>query len=136
LCIRCCSNHSTIGQADGQIVFASHLEHNPQLTQLTATEGGVSVQPDGMAVATSAAGTLYVIDNAASTITALDTTGWAAGTVFIGSPGGIGTLNLSSGAISPLTNGFGSPKGLLFVPAGDQGDGHGEHGDILGYLFG
>jgi len=126
---------ATIGQADGVVVFATHLDATPQLSQLTVTEGGVGVQPDGLTVATSDHGTLYVIDNAAGTITALDTTGWAAGTVFVGSPGGIGTLNLSTGVISPLANGFGSPKGLLFVPA-HEGDSGGEGGDILGGLLG
>lgn len=129
---------ATISQADGEVVFASHLGHSPQLTVLPVTDNKPGNVPpiDGLAVATSNSGTLYVVDGAAGTIQALDTTGWKAGTVFVGEPNDngnpiIGTLNLSTGVITPLGNAFQSPKGMLFVPAGDQGDGgHGGFGDV------
>jgi len=121
---------ATVSQADGEIVFASHLGHNPQLTVLPLTDNIAGNVPpiDGLAVATSNSGTLYVVDAAAGTIQALDTTGWAAGTVFVGEPSDngnpiVGTLNLSTGVITPLGNTFQSPKGLFFVPsAGSIGD--------------
>ncbi len=113
---------ATVSQADGEIVFA-HLGQTPQLTVLPLTDNKPGNVPpiDGLAVATSNSGTLYVVDAAAGTIQALDTTGWAAGTVFVGEPNDngnplIGTLNLSTGVITPLGNTFQSPKGLLFVP--------------------
>jgi hypothetical protein len=61
-------------------------------------------------------------------IQALDTSGWRAGTVFVGEPNDngnpiIGTLNLSTGVITPLGKSFRSPKGMLFVPVGEIGDG-------------
>jgi hypothetical protein len=97
---------------------------------------------DGLAVATADAGTLYVVDNTPGTITALDTTGWPKGTVFVGEPNDngnplIGTLNLSTGVITPLGNTFVNPKGILFVPArghgggggDDQGEDQGQGGD-------
>jgi hypothetical protein len=122
---------ATVSQADGEIVFASHLGHSPQLTVLPLTDNKAGNVPpiDGLAVATSNSGTLYVVDAAAGTIQALDTTGWAAGTVFVGEPSDngnpiIGTLNLSTGVITPLGNTFQSPKGLFFVPSG------GSTGDI------
>ena len=125
---------ATISQADGLIVFASHLSHAPQLSVLALTDNKPGNVPpiDGLAVATSNKGTLYVVDGAANTIQALDTTGWPAGTVFVGEPNDnsnpiIGTLNLSTGVITPLGNSFQSPKGMLFVPAG-QGDGRGGFG--------
>ncbi|MDA4127158.1 MAG: hypothetical protein OK452_08175 [Thaumarchaeota archaeon] len=131
---------ATIGQADGQIVFATRLGHNPHLKVLTITDNKPGNVPptDGLAVATSRHGTLYVVDASASKIYALDTTGWPAGTVFIGEPKDqgnpiVGTLNLFTGKITPLGNSFVSPKGLLFVPS-DEGDDHGEHGDAQGPL--
>jgi hypothetical protein len=96
---------------------------------------------DGFAVATSDHGTLYAVDAKASVIYALDTTWWAAGTVFVGEPSDqgnpiVGVLNLSTGVVTPLGNALVSPKGLLFVPAGGEGDNSGEGGGILGGLLG
>jgi hypothetical protein len=115
---------ATISQADGKIILASHLRFSPKLTVLSLTDNVAGNVPpiDGMAVATAGRGTLYVVDSKTGTITALDTRRWRAGTVFVGEPSDngnplIGTLNLSTGQISPLGNTFGSPKGLLFVPA-------------------
>lgn len=121
---------ATVSQADGEIVFASQVSHDPKLTMLALTDNKPGNVPpiDGLAVATSDHGTLYVVDAAAGTIQALDTSGWRAGTVFVGEPNDngnpiIGTLNLSTGVITPLGNGFQSPKGMLFVPAGEIDDG-------------
>lgn len=113
----------TISQADGQLVFAS-LPNAHRLTVLNVTDNKPGNVPplDGIAVATSDHGTLYVVDNKAGKIQALDTTGWPKGTVFVGEPNDnknplVGTLDLSTGKITPLDNKFQSPKGLLFVPA-------------------
>jgi len=129
---------ATISQADGEIVFASHLGHSPLLTVLPLTDNKAGNVPpiDGIAVATSNGGTLYVVDSGAGTIQALDTAGWKAGTAFVGEPNDngnplVGVLNLSTGAITPLGNTFLSPKGLLFVSAGDQGEGHGDLGGAV-----
>jgi len=116
----------TISQGDGQMIFASRVRSTPRLTVLNLTDNVAGNVPpiDGMAAATAGQGTLYVVDAKAGTITALNTSGWPAGTVFVGEPSDtgnplIGTLNLFTGAITPLGNTFVSPKGLLFVPAGD-----------------
>jgi hypothetical protein len=114
---------ATVGQGDGQIVFASHLgeDSTPKLTVLNLSDNTQATpQVDGLATATSDRGTLYVVDNKTGTIKALDTKGWPEGTVFVGSPNGLGTLDLSTGKITALSNAFGSPKGLLFVPASDD----------------
>ena len=117
---------ATIGQADGQLVFAT-LQSTPSLSILTLTDNVPGNVPptDGLAVATSDHGTLYVVETSLGSILALDTTGLPAGTVFIGEPKDngnpiVGTLDLASGKISPLGNTFNSPKGLLFVPAPTQ----------------
>ncbi len=116
----------TIAQADGQMIFASGLGSAPKLTVLNMTDNKPGNVPpiDGMAVATAERGTLYVVDAKAGTITALDTSGWRPGTVFVGEPSDnanplVGTLSLSTGQITPLGNTFVSPKGLLFIPSAD-----------------
>jgi hypothetical protein len=115
---------ATISQADGQIIFSSNNTGVPRLTVLNVTDNKSGNTPpiDGLAMATTNKGTLYVVDAAGNKIQALDTTGWPAGTVFVGEPSDnknplVGTLDLTTGQITPLTNSFVSPKGLLFVPA-------------------
>ncbi|MCI4357641.1 MAG: hypothetical protein L3J99_01170 [Thermoplasmata archaeon] len=125
---------ATISQADGKIIFASHLGGTPHLRVLNLSDNVTGNVPpiDGFAVATCRLGTLFVVDAKAGTISALSTKGWPAGTVFVGEPSDngnplIGTLNLSSGHITSLGNHFASPKGLLFVADGCGSSGHGDH---------
>ena len=116
---------ATISQADGEIIFASRSRSDSlDLTVLPVTDNVPGNIPpiDGLAVATAERGILYVVDAGAGTITALTTNGWPAGTVFVAEPSDnsnpiLGTLDLWTGMITPLSNAFVSPKGLLFVPA-------------------
>jgi hypothetical protein len=122
---------ATVSQADGEIVFASHLVGTPHLTVLNVTDNVAGNVPpiDGLGVATADDGTLYVVDSASSSIHALSTAGWPAGTVFVteasdnGNPL-LGVLDLGTGKITPLGNTFVSPKEVLFVPAHGEGDQH------------
>ncbi|MCI4366823.1 MAG: hypothetical protein L3K08_03630 [Thermoplasmata archaeon] len=114
---------ATISQGDGRIIFATVLQANHHLEELNLTDNVTGNLPpiDGMAVATSSSGTLYVVDAGTGAILAFPLHGIAVGTVFVGEPSDngnplVGTLDLSTGAISPFTNHFVSPKGLLFVP--------------------
>ncbi|MGI0131789.1 MAG: hypothetical protein ACREDK_01640 [Thermoplasmata archaeon] len=125
---------ATISQGDGAIVFASNGGgHATHLAVLNVTDNASGNVPpiDGLSVATSAAGILYVVDSSAGTIQMLRTHGWPAGTVFVSEPHDngnplLGTLDLTSGVISPLGNAFHSPKGLLFLPASS------DHQDLAG----
>jgi hypothetical protein len=115
---------ATISQADGKIVFASHLGHDARLTVLSLTDNvNGNVPPiDGLAVATADHGRLLVVDSKAGTVSALDTSGFPAGTVFVTEPSDnanplLGTLDLSTGHITPLVTSFGNPKAILFVPS-------------------
>ncbi|HEV2167046.1 MAG TPA: hypothetical protein VGS23_08775 [Thermoplasmata archaeon] len=133
---------ATISQGDGRLIFASPGDRaHPHLTQLNVTDNVSGNLPpiDGLAVTTSNNGTLYVVDASAGTITALSTAGWGAGTTFVGELKDnanplIGTLDLSTGKITPLGNPFLSPKGMLFLPSpgtrpgGGDHDGHGDGG--------
>ncbi|MCI4360743.1 MAG: hypothetical protein L3J91_03495 [Thermoplasmata archaeon] len=127
---------ATVSQGDGQIIFASHLAGTPSLSVLNLSDNvSGNVPPiDGLAVATCGDGTLYVVDAGAGTITALDTKGLPAGTVFVGEPSDngnplVGTLNLNTGNITPFSNHFVSPKGLLFLPDHCHADPDHHHGD-------
>ena len=113
---------ATISQADGEIIFANLTGKSVHLHVLPLTDNKAGNVPpiDGIAVATSSSGTLYVVDAGNNTMLALNTKGWPAGTVFVGEPSDnsnplVGVLNLHTGVITPLTNVFVSPKGLLFV---------------------
>ena len=126
---------ATISQGDGRLIFAGpHGHRAPGLVQLNLTDNVSGNLPpiDGIAEATADAGTLYVVDAKAETITALSTNGWSQGTLFVGEPRDngnplVGTLSLSTGKISPLANPFESPKGMVFLPAPGTGPGH-DHG--------
>jgi hypothetical protein len=117
---------ATISQADGRLVFASHLGDDPQLVQLNLTDNVSGNLPpiDGLAVATTNGGTLYASDPGADgglgSLLAFDTAGWPAGTVFVTEPNDngnplIGTLNLTTGIITPFTNHLYDPKGLIYL---------------------
>jgi hypothetical protein len=115
-----------ISQGDGQIVFAAlQPPFVPSLTVMNLTDNKPGNVPpiDGLVVATTSSGTLYVVDAGANKILALDTTGCKAGTTFVGEPSDnsnplVGTLNLSTGKITPLSGSYTyvSPKGMAYIP--------------------
>lgn len=118
-----------ISQGDGEIIFARRSEDDTSLSVLSLTDNlSGNVPPiDGLAVATSEHGWLYVVDAGANTISRLSTDGWPAGTVFVTEPKDnanplLGTLDLSTGHITPLQNALNSPKQLIFVPSEDGED--------------
>jgi len=113
---------ATISQGDGRLILANNLNGKPHIIQLNLTDNVPGNLPpiDGIVVATASSGTLYVVDAKANTISALNTTGWPKGTVFVTEPSDnsnplLGVLNLKTGVITPLGNAFVSPKGLYFV---------------------
>jgi hypothetical protein len=116
---------ATISQGDGEIVFMAadgRAQRRLTVLELTDNMSGNIPPIDGLAVVTESRGTLFVVDAKAGTITGLDIAGWPVGTVFVGEPSDngnplVGALDLHNGIITPLTNAFISPKGLLFVPA-------------------
>jgi hypothetical protein len=118
---------ATISQGDGKIIFAAHPHNNPVLVELSLYDNVRGNVPpvDGLSVATSNSGTLFVVDSGTNTIQEFNTNGCSSGTVFIGEPSDngnplVGTLNLFTGQITPFGNHFVSPKGLLFVSSGNE----------------
>ena len=111
-----------VGQGDQQLVFVQY----PGARDQSASVLPVSSQVDDTAFASSAKGTLYVVDNAAGQIIAI-TGNFQQGQAF-GSASGLSTIDLKTGQVTPFGSSVKTPKGLLFVPAnGGNDDGQNGH---------
>ena len=123
-------------QGDQQLVFADWFgRHASRLERLQLTHGGTSAGVDDIRWADRAGGTLYVVDNKANTVYsvsgpfstgeafgALDTVGKASQTTELD------TLDLQTGALSPLVTGFAGIKGIVWAPGHEGENGGGSSG--------
>jgi hypothetical protein len=123
-------------QADQQLVFADGLGRNgSSLERLQLTHGGTAAGVDDIRWADRAGGTLYLVDNGTNTVytltgpfqageafAALDTVGSASQTTELD------TINLSTGALSPLVTGFTGIKGIVWAPGGEGASSAGSGG--------
>ncbi|HWD76464.1 MAG TPA: hypothetical protein VG371_15095 [Solirubrobacteraceae bacterium] len=130
------------GQADQQLVFAHGLGRDgSSLERLALTHSGTAAGVDDIRWADRSGGTLYLVDSGTNTVytltgpfqageafAALDTVGSASQTTELD------TINLMTGALSPLVTGFTGIKGIAWAPgregasssgSGGQGNGHG-----------
>jgi len=106
-------------QGDKQLIFTGNAaSSHPALSVLHT-----STEVNDIAFATARKGTLYVTDNASNSLIAIRGS-FPVGTAYSAvpkdssvHPGTVGTLNLSTGAVTPFATGLGSPAGMLFVPA-------------------
>ncbi len=95
---------------------------NPGASNQAVTKTPIGNQEDDTVWATANSGTLYVTDAGKN---AVYTVKWSGpkGTVFTEAPndfgvvGFIGTIDLTTGFITPVSTGWSKPTGLLFVPA-------------------
>ena len=107
-------------QADAQLIFL----HNPGTAQQTVTRLPIGTQVDDTLWIPATKGKMLVVDGEANTIYAvtIDRTGFTKGTVYTEAPsdsgvaGFVGTLDLTTGTITPAIIGLGSPTGLAFLP--------------------
>jgi hypothetical protein len=134
------------GQADQQLVFAHGLGRDGlSLERLALTHGGTAAGVDDVRWADRSGGTLYLVDSgtkivytltgpfqAGEAFAALDTVGSASQTTELD------TINLTTGALSPLVTGFTGIKGIVWAPgregasnsgSGGQGNGHRHRND-------
>jgi hypothetical protein len=113
-------------QGDEELIFADASGQNLQVLKLASSV-------DDIAWATSASGSLYTTDSSADTVDAI-TGPFTAGTVYTAvtpcnansapstcpAPGyaanSLGTIDLKTGAITNISIGGVTPKGLIFVP--------------------
>jgi hypothetical protein len=104
-------------QGDSALVFVSH----PGAGGQTLSTLRIGTQVDGAAWATAPTGTLVVVDAGTNKISTISGS-FTPGTLFVSTPndsgvvGFIGTVNLTTGIITPTATGFSNPKGLLFIP--------------------
>jgi len=104
-------------QGDSKLIFIDKIGTPNQIN----TALPIGDQIDDIAWATSTQGTLYVSDTADNKVYAM-TGNFTKGTAFVAAPndagvgGFVGTIDLTTGIITPVAIGMKSPHGLLFVP--------------------
>ena len=104
-------------QGDSELVFA----HRPGTPQAAVTRLSVGTQLDDFLWATAPTGRMLIVDGPKNTIWQM-TGAFDTNTVFVEAPsdsgvaGFVGTLDMSTGQVTPVAIGFGSPTGLEFIP--------------------
>lgn len=119
-------------QGDSELIFAADNGSSaPSLTVLDLNAGTASPtapQVDDVRWITSPHGTLFMTDGSANRIYAV-TGSFGTGSVVTAIPGDspslagdLGSVDISTGTVTPILTGFQSPKGLLYLPghAGGQ----------------
>ena len=105
-------------QGDSKLIFSDNIGTSSQVNTVLP----VGTQVDDTVWATSTKGTLYITDTASNTIYSVTGT-FKKGTAFVSAPndagvaGFVGTVDLTTGIITPFVTGMNSPHGLLFVPS-------------------
>ena len=129
------------GQADQQLVFAHGFgRHDSGLERLNLMHGSSPAGVDDIRWADRDGGTLYVVDSktnavyslsgpfsAGEAFAALDTVGGASQTTELD------TLDLQTGALTPLVTGFTAIKGIVWAPGRAGENGGGSHGHRHGH---
>jgi hypothetical protein len=112
------------GEADQQIVFI----HNPgqpgqseSFINLLGTDGKtITGFPDDTAYATAKSGYFILADTGANTVYKIYASGLTVGSVFVDVGTEFGSLDLSTGIVTPIWTGT-SPHGVEFVPTPEPG---------------
>jgi hypothetical protein len=121
-------------QGDSELIFDSHPGTGDQsLTVLPLTSNSGAPQVDDVSWATRPGGVLFAVDASQDQIDAISGP-FASGTVLTAIPSDsqalaseIGTIDLATGTVTPFATGFGSPKGLLYLPPSAEQSSGGEH---------
>lgn len=108
-----------VSQGDSEIIFIHSAGEGSQ----TVSSLNVGTQLDDTVYATQRTGRLYVTDAKKNAIY-LVRGRFKPGAIYTEAPGDsyvaafVGTVDSSNGIVKPVITGFGSPTGLIFVPAG------------------
>ncbi len=113
-------------QADSKLVFYSKTEPKLRQLNLTNAKGATAVTPQlDDVTGVKGAGTLYVVDQSTGNVFAIDITAAQSGTFFASQPNpaagdkantpALSVVDMTTGVVTHVNSGFGSPKGLLFV---------------------
>ncbi|HLJ32613.1 MAG TPA: hypothetical protein VKU38_03135 [Ktedonobacteraceae bacterium] len=106
-----------VNQAGNELVFLK----NPGTPQQQVSRVPVGDSLDDTVWATSTSGRLLVVDASGNTVW-ISAPQFTPGTVYTEAPsdsgtaGFVGVVDLSTGIVTPVVIGFGSPSGMLFVP--------------------
>ena len=126
-------------QGDQELIIVSDLGGKYQralrLPLSYATGGGLaSVETDDTAFVTSTEGFLIFADKKLNQVFILRKNVFVPGTAFTAADGGpfVGTLDFTTGVITPIVTGLSNPGGMMFVDTShhdDNGDNHNTCGD-------
>jgi hypothetical protein len=113
-----------VNQGGSELVFLS----NPGTAQQSVSRVPTGTQLDDTLWTAGGPGRLFVADSTNNAIYMLRAN-FTAGTVYTAVPGDsgvggfVGTVDISTGNVTPIATGFGSPTGLAFVPDSQFGSG-------------
>lgn len=122
-------------QADQELIIVSNPGENQSVLRLplsyeTAT-GPMSVEVDDTAFVTSSQGFILFADKSLNEVFTLNKNAFVPGTAYTAADGGpfVGTLDLTTGVITPIVTGVVGPGGMVFVDTSAASDWqHGERG--------
>jgi len=120
-------------QADQELIFVTHPGQRDQQAlrlPLSFQSAGTStpVETDDTAFVTSSGGFILFADKGLNTVFKLSRAGFVPGSAYTAADGGpfVGTLDITSGVVSPVVTGLKNPGGMAFVrtdgDADDDGD--------------
>jgi hypothetical protein len=109
-------------QADQELIFVSNPESSNQRVlhlplSFETASGPVPVEVDDTAFVTSTEGFILFADKGLNKVFALKKKAFVPGTAFTAADGGpfVGTIDLTTGVITPIVKGLSGPGGLVFV---------------------
>jgi hypothetical protein len=114
-------------QGDQQLIIVSHPgEPNQRVLQLPLScltpSGPMAVETDDTAFVTSSEGFLLFADKKLNTVYTLSKKSFVPGTAYTAADGGpfVGTVDMTSGVVTPIVTGLGNPGGLVFVDTSER----------------
>lgn len=119
-------------QADQELIIVSHPgERGQRVLRLPlsyeATGGATPVEVDDTAFVTSSQGYILFADKKLNTVYKVTKSAFAPGAAYTAADGGpfVGTIDMTTGVITPIVTGIQGPGGLIFVdtsPVAEGGD--------------
>jgi len=117
-------------QGDQELIFVSNPGSSSQrvlhlpLSYMTAS-GPMAVETDDTAFVTSTEGFILFADKGLNTVYKLSKKAFVPGTAFTAADGGpfVGTLDLTTGVVTPIVTGLKGPGGMMFVDTSKRSKG-------------
>ena len=114
-------------QADQELIIVHNPgAHNQRVLQLPLSyltpSGPMAVETDDTAFATSSKGFLLMADKKLNTVFTLSKKSFVPGTAYTAADGGpfVGTVDMTSGVVTPIVTGLVNPGGLVFVDTSER----------------